>query len=164
MTKMFAALGVLFCMFTAACANSDRVQASDYMPVTRFDPSRDAAKDIADALEEAQRSGRRVLLDVGGDWCIWCHRLDEFFEENLAAAELLHENYVAVKVNYSPENENEEVLSRYPEITAYPHFFVLDSSGNVLCSQDTGELEEGDHHDREKMMKFLRRWAAKKPR
>ena len=164
MTKTFVALGLLFCLFTAECAKGDRVHSSDYMPVTRFDPSRDAAKDIADALEEAQRSGRRVLLDVGGEWCIWCHWLDEFFEENPDAAELLEENHVAVKVNFSPENENKEVLSRYPEIAAYPHFFVLDSSGKVLCSQGTGELEKGDHHDRKKMKKFLRRWASKRPR
>lgn len=111
--------------FTAACTDGDHVQASDYVPVTRFDPSRDAARDIADALEEAQRSGQRALLDVGGDGGIWCRRLDEFFDENPDAVQLLHENYVAAKVNYRPENENKEVLSQYPEIAAYRIFWGI---------------------------------------
>ena len=156
-----ALFGMLLCLLAFGCATDSSVRASDYVPVTKFDPSRDAAKDIADAVAEAKRSGRRVLLDVGGEWCIWCHKLDEFFEKNPDVAKLLHTNYVVVKVNFSPENKNEAVLSRYPEIAGYPHFFVLDETGKVLRSQNTGDLEEGDHHDREKVVAFLREWAPR---
>jgi hypothetical protein len=41
--------------------------------VPKFDPKRDAANDINDAVKEAKRTGRRVILDVGGEWCGWCH-------------------------------------------------------------------------------------------
>ena len=64
-----------------------------------------------------------------------------------------------MKVNYSKENKNEEVLSQYPRIAGYPHLFVLDSDGKLLHSQDTGELESGDHHDRDKVFNFLKEWA-----
>lgn len=121
MTKAFASLGIQFCMFTAKSLKGNRVHSSDYEPVTAYDPSRDAAKDMAYAPEEARRKGRRLLLDVGGSWCIWRHRLDEFFEENPDAAVLLHKNCVAVKENLIPENKNKEVLSRYPKIAAFPH-------------------------------------------
>ena len=47
-----------------------------------------------------------------------------------------------MKVNFSPENENKELLSKYPQIPGYPHIFVLDSGGNLLHSQFTGDLEE----------------------
>lgn len=161
MTKVSLTVVALVCLCTLGCGGNNTHKASDYEPVTKFDPARDAAKDIADAVAEANRSGRRVLLDVGGEWCIWCHKLDEFFATNPDAAELLQANYVAVKVNFSPENENQAVLSRYPEIPGYPHFFVLDESGTVLHSQGTGDLEEGDHHDRDKVMAFLRKWAPK---
>ena len=66
MTKTFASLGLQFCMFTAQSLKGNRVHSSDYEPVTGYDPSRDAAKDIADALEVTQRSGRMMLLDTGG--------------------------------------------------------------------------------------------------
>jgi thioredoxin-related protein len=125
----------------------------------KFDPDRDAAKDIQIALEKAQDSDKRVLLDVGGEWCIWCHRLDTLFATNPDLDEYLHDNFVVVKVNYSKENKNEKVLSRFPKIPGYPHLFVLDSDGTLLCSQDTGELESGKKHDRSKVYAFLRKWA-----
>ncbi len=124
-----------------------------------FDPSRDAAKDIADALQEAGRSGRRVMLDVGGEWCVWCHRLDTLIVRHDSLSSFLHRNYVVVKVNYSKENKNETVLAKYPKIPGYPHLFVLDSRGTLLRSQDTGELESGKGHDPGKVMAFLRAWA-----
>ena len=161
MTRVFLMVVALVCLLAFGCGGSNAVGTSDYVPVTKFDPSRDAAKDIADAVAEAKLSGRHVLLDVGGECCIWCHKLDEFFETNPDVAELLHSNYVAVKVNFSPENKNEAVLSRYPKIRGYPHFFVLDDAGAVLHSQSTGDLEKGDHHDRDKVMAFLREWAPK---
>lgn len=66
MTKTFVSLGLLFSMFTAESLKGKRVHSSDYEPVTGYDPSRDAAKDIAVALEVTRRSGRMMLLDTGG--------------------------------------------------------------------------------------------------
>jgi len=144
-----------------SCAQEKESSAVPYRPITKFDPSRDAAQDMRDAVAEAERSGRRVLLDVGGEWCVWCHKLDAFFRENEDLEVYLHKNYVVVKVNDSPENKNEKVLSQFPHIKGYPHLFVLDENGKLLHSQDTGELESGDHHDFEKILAFLRTWAPK---
>ena len=35
----------------------------------RFDPARDPAKDVAAAVAQARDEGKRVLVDVGGEWC-----------------------------------------------------------------------------------------------
>ncbi len=145
---------------TATTSQTSEEAGSMYVPVTRFDPSRNAARDIADAVREGQRSGRRVLMDVGGDWCIWCHRLDTLFSKHAELAAMLHENFVVVKVNYSKENKNEEMLSHFPEIPGYPHLFVLDQSGGLLHSQDTGELESGKGHDPEKVRAFIQAWGS----
>jgi len=126
----------------------------------KFDPKRDAAKDIADAIALAQKNKKRIILDVGGEWCVWCHRLDEFFIENKEAATILKEKYIVVKVNFSPENKNEAVLSKYPAIKGYPHLFVLDKDGKLLHSQDTGLLETGDRHDPAKVIPFLKKWMG----
>lgn len=127
--------------------------------VQKFDPSRDPAKDVAAAIKDAQRTRRRILLDVGGEWCKWCHYLDRFFEQNKDVADFLHEKFVVVKINFSKDNENTDFLSRYPEIPGYPHFFVLDSDGKFLHSQGTGELEAGQGHDHDKVLAFLKKWA-----
>ena len=131
-----------------------------YVPVTRFDPQRDAAKDIQDATVEAERTGKRILLDVGGDWCVWCRRLDSLFVSNKDLSEGLHKGFLVVKVNWSKENKNEAVLSRYPKIPGYPHLFVLDRNGKLLHSQETSELESGKGYDHARVMAFLKKWGS----
>jgi len=125
----------------------------------KFDPNRDAAKDIAEATALATKEHKRIILDVGGEWCIWCHKLDKFFEDNKDVSDFLHTKFIVVKLNYSKENKNEKVLANYPAIKGYPHLFVLENDGKLLHSQDTGELETGDHHDRDKVFNFLKKWA-----
>jgi thiol:disulfide interchange protein len=127
-----------------------------------FDPTRDPAQDLRQAVAEATGNGKRILLDVGGNWCKWCKMLDKFFETDTAAAQSLHGTFVVVKVNFSKENENTAFLSTYPKIPGYPHFFILDSDGTFLHSQDTGVLEKGQGYDAGKIMTFINKWTKQR--
>jgi thiol:disulfide interchange protein len=142
---------VLF--LAVACA----VSAAD-LPST-FDPARDAAKDVASATAMAKAEGKRVVVDVGGEWCVWCHILDRFIDANADVRALRDANYVWVKVNWSKENKNAALLSQWPAINGYPHLFVLDASGKLLHSQDTDVLESGRDYDKARFSDFLRKWA-----
>lgn len=160
--KRFLVLTLLLetsCVFAQA---QEATHPTAYLKTDKFDPSRDAAKDIQDGLREAQNSGRRVILDVGGEWCIWCRRLDTLFAAHPDLEQFRCAHFVTVKVNWSPENKNEKVLSQYPKVAGYPHLFVLESDGKLLKSQDTGELEKGKGHDPDKVMAFLKKWAPAK--
>ena len=126
--------------------------------VPKFDPTRDAAKDINEAVADAKRTNRRVILDVGGEWCGWCHALDRYFVEHEDLRALRDQHYVWLKVNYSPENTNAVVLGRYPGINGYPHLFVLDQAGSLVQSQDTSPLEEGPTYNYDRMKAFLLKW------
>jgi thioredoxin-related protein len=137
------------------------VTRGKYIPVSEYDPKRDASRDILDAVDEAQRSNRNVLLEVGGQWCSWCHTLDGFFAANPDLRQLRDQNFVTVKVNYSEENENKRVLARYPSISGYPHIFFLDARGKLLFSQDTGLLEKGPSYDLKKLTAALTKWGPK---
>ena len=127
-----------------------------------FDPARDPFADLETAKVEAKRGGKRVLLDVGGEWCSWCHILDDFIGGDAEIRSFRDANFVWVKVNFSPENENQAFLAQYPEIKGYPHLFVLDNDGKLLHSQFTGELEKGKGYDRKKFFEFLKAWAPAK--
>ena len=124
----------------------------------KFDPARDAAADVAAATAQAKAQGKRVLVDVGGEWCSWCHILDRFIVANADVRTLRDNGYVWVKVNWSPQNKNETLLSRWPKIKGYPHLFVLDGDGALVHSQDTGALEEGKDYDKAKVLAFLRQY------
>jgi thiol:disulfide interchange protein len=124
----------------------------------RFDPRRDAAADLAAALALAGAQRKRVMVDVGGEWCSWCHLLDGFIASDEDVRQLVAENYVWLKVNYSPDNKNEQLLSRWPKVKGYPHLFVLDATGALVHSQDTSVLEAGHGYDKAKVIAFLRQY------
>lgn len=146
---------MLACTFALLASGASAAQPTD-----KFDPSRDAAQDVARAVTVAKAHGKRVIVDVGGEWCSWCHVLDRFVTANDDVAGLIARNYVWVKVNYSKENRNEAFLSRWPRIQGYPHLFVLDANGALLHSQDTGVLESGKGYDKARVIAFLTRWAV----
>jgi thioredoxin-related protein len=126
----------------------------------KFEPARDAARDVATAVTLAKAQGKRVIVDVGGEWCSWCHILDRLIADNPDIGALIGEHYVWVKVNYSKANKNEAFLSRWPKIAGYPHLFVLDADGKLLHSQDTAALESGKSYDKPKVLAFLKRWGS----
>lgn len=163
MKRRILALPVIFLLVAGVTtAQTKETSKATRSQIEKFDSKRDAEKDLQSAIALAAKSNKRILLDVGGEWCSWCHRLDTLFLENKDLSNLLHDNFVVVKINYSKENKNEKLLSKYPEVKGYPHFFVLGEDGTFLHSQDTGELESGKHYDRDKVFKFLKRWAPKR--
>lgn len=125
----------------------------------KYDPTSNPEKDIENAIAEAGRTGKRILLEVGGEWCSWCHIMDRYFDQNPKLLEFREKKFVTVKINFSQENENKKLLSRYPAISGYPHIFVLDTNGKLLHSEETGQLESGKSYDLEKFFSFLKKWA-----
>jgi thiol:disulfide interchange protein len=145
---------------TANAPSQAEAQESNYIPVHRFDPKRDAAADIQEAIREAQRTGKRIILDVGGDWCPWCHVLDGFFEKHPEIVELRDKNFITVNVFYGSENKNENTLSKYPNLEGVPHFFVLEKDGTCLYSQSMAKLGHSGEPNREKWKDFLTKWSS----
>lgn len=131
-------------------------------PREKFDPKRDPKADLQAAVIKASASGKRIILDVGGEWCGWCVYMDKYFLENPELAKLRDNNFVWIKINMSPENENKEFLSVYPEPMGYPHLYVLDEQGKLLHSQHTNVLEAGKGYNLQAFTEFLKKWAPPK--
>jgi thioredoxin-related protein len=144
-----------------ASQQSGTASTSVYTTADRYDPRRDPEKDLAAAAAEAKNSNRYILMIVGGEWCSWCHIMDDFFHEHRDVAALRDKNYVVVKLNMSRENENRAFLARYPKIRGYPHIFVLDADGKLVQSQPTNELEDGRTYNVKRFKKFLEQFAPK---
>ena len=150
-------------LFFFICAfNISISQNKDTTKVQIYDPKANPQSDLSIAIKKAQKSNKKILLEVGGDWCPWCKKLNKLFNENKEIANLLNKYFIVLKVNYSKENKNQEFLSKYPKIEGYPHIFILNKNGELLHSQNTGDLESGDHHDPDKVIKFLKEWSKAK--
>lgn len=145
-------LGLLLAMVAGAQSPSDM----------KYDAKADPKADFQAALARASKEGKNVLMDVGGEWCGWCHRMDKFLTDNAELSALLAKNYVLVKVNFSEENKNEKFLAQYPAIEGYPHIFVFAPSGKLLISKSTGDLEEGKGYNLERFVEFLKQYAPQK--
>lgn len=132
---------------------------SNYIGRHIYDPGRDAALDIGQAISEARKTGKSILLEVGGDWCPWCHKLDEFFQNHSDVRELRDAHFIVVNVYYGSDKKNEKVLARYSKVLGIPHLFVLDKNGNLLRSQHAVELQTSGDYDPDKMKQFLTKWS-----
>lgn len=125
-----------------------------------YDPARDPAADLSLALRRARENDRRVLIVVGGDWCVWCDILDIYLARNPDVRAEFANSFVILKVNMSQDNENSAFLSRFPSSVGYPDFFILDARGRYLGQQDTADLEDGRSYNRDRMLAFARRWRS----
>lgn len=158
-----SALAVTMCLLFATSASAKHGKKADPPPPATpasYDASRDPAKDLQAAMAVATKTNRNILLEVGGDWCVYCHIMDQTFTKHPELQRVRDERYVTVKVNYSKDNPNQEFLSRYPRIPDYPHFFVLDSKGKLLLSQPTHKFEHGRTYKAGKIEDFLKNSTA----
>ena len=128
-----------------------------------YNPAADAAKDVTAAIAKARKEGKNVLIQVGGNWCVWCYRYDGFVKGDTALKRMTDENYVVYHLNYSPENKNLAYLKTlgFPQRFGFPVFVVLDEKGTRLHTQDSALLEKGKSYDPDKVKSFLQAWTPK---
>ncbi|HEY3756333.1 MAG TPA: thioredoxin family protein [Opitutaceae bacterium] len=128
-----------------------------------FDTQTDGKELIAAALKQAQSEHKRVLVDMGANWCIWCRRLDHTFETDPAVSAELKSHFVLVLIDVNHRHDphrNSEVIAQYhnPVRFGLPVLVVLDASGRQLTTEDSGNLEDGPGHSPQKIVAFLRQW------
>jgi thioredoxin-related protein len=126
--------------------------------VTTYDPDRDPFEDLDAAVRVAQVENKRIILVVGGNWCLPCIKVARFWAETESIRERLIRNFVVMRVNYGPLNRNDRFLSQFPEIVGFPHIFLLDSSGRTLLSP--GEEMGFVLFDEELFPAYLDSWTA----
>jgi uncharacterized protein YyaL (SSP411 family) len=87
----------------------------------------------ADAFARAAGEDKPILLDIGAVWCHWCHVMDRESYEDPGLAEVINQNFIAVKVD---RDERPDVDTRYQAAVAaisgqngWPLTAVLTSEG-----------------------------------
>ena len=124
-----------------------------------YDPKADPFRQLEEGVARAQAADKLVLLISGGDWCIWCHYLNAFVKSNADVERELYDTFVVVKVYVGDENKNEKFFANWPQAAGAPHFWVFSTDGNLLSSQPTLVLEDGDKsYDKQKFLDFIARW------
>lgn len=128
----------------------------------KYDPKRNPFIDGVAAIKLASETHRRVLIEIGGDWCKWCHVLDDFLDKNPDIKSRLHNTFVMLKVNVSDENGNNEFLKAFPKPLGYPHMYITEKNGDILWSKDTADFMINGKYSRHRFNDFFDRWQIKR--
>lgn len=136
-----------------------------------YDETINPMEQIDKAIVEARTADKPkyVICQVGGNWCPWCLRFADFMGKDADIMKVVNDNFVFAHVNYNPRKSAspeqaeaaKQLMSRLgnPGRFGFPVFVVLDADGNVLHTQDSGFLEEGQGYSKEKVLRFLTRWT-----
>lgn len=161
--KKWVLASVLF--FNVAYCTAQEVSVKTKTQLEKpYNPKDNAEVRLQELMQQAKKEHKRIILQAGGNWCIWCLRFNDFIKHTPTLQSIVNEYYLYYHLNYSKENKNEAIFKRYGNPGAkygYPVFLVLDQEGNLLHTQDSAVLEEGKGYSVEKVKAFLERWAIK---
>ena len=155
-------LVLVLSVFVATIASLEAQQAAQHdstYVVAEYDPERNPTADLELAVARASAEQKRILIVVGGDWCLDCLNLDWVIGKTPTVEAALRRGFLVLKVNVSRENWNKPFLAAYPDIEWVPQIFVLESDGSLLHSQDTRELQLGRSNGEQVFLRFLERWT-----
>jgi len=129
-----------------------------------YNDKENAEAKIKELVAQAKKENKNIILQAGGNWCIWCLRFNQYVQTTPELKEIVDQNYIYYHLNYSPENKNEKVFASYDnpgEKYGYPVFVVLDQNGKMIHTQDSAVLEEGKGYSLNKVKDFFTKWVPK---
>ena len=119
--------------------------------VPPYDEDADGHQQLSQAMDRAQKEGKRVFVIWGANWCSMCRHLQVEFEENEKIQALIQENYVEVKINIGTRDTHMELAREYGldfDNLGIPYLSILDADGSVAATLNGEgifeEIAEGD--------------------
>ena len=117
---------------------------------------------VDQAFERAKVSGKRVIVDMGGNWCSWCRGLagvmnlpevKPFIDQHFEVV------YVPTASKQGETDLNLETVHRFglTKVDKVPWLVIAEPDGTVVSS--SYEVTEKDNETPQAMVNWLARWA-----
>ena len=137
--------------------------AQDMKNFKLYNPEENAEQKITETIAKAKAEKKQVFIQIGGNWCVWCARFDDFVTTDNKIDSLINKDYITYHLNYSKENYNKTLLAKYgyPQRFGFPVFLILNDEGKLIHTQDSWFLEDGKSYNKEKVLSFLSNWNQK---
>lgn len=151
----------LFLVVVSTVFLSTTSLSQDLSKFKLYKPDEDAKVGLSEAVNLAEKEGKHVFVQIGGNWCIWCARFNDLATTNKSVDSVINKNYIVYHLNYSKENKNEKLLARYsyPQRFGFPVFLILNGKGELIHTQNSAYLEEGKGYDVKTVVSFLSDWS-----
>ncbi len=152
--------GIIFFLIIAFSVSGNKSYSQKR---TLYNINADPLQQFEKAIKEAEKTNKHVMLQIGGNWCPWCFRFHDFYENDAELDSLLKTNYVIINVNYDPKKKQELFTKLgFPHRFGFPVIVITDAAGNRLHTQNSWYLEDGkDSYNKEKFKSFLINWTVK---
>ena len=101
-----------------------------------------------DALEEARKKNRLVLLSLSAVWCHWCHVMDETTYSNEEIISYINEHFIPIRVDSDMRPDIDALYNQ----GGWPSTAILTPQGEVISG--------GNYIPAEELLARLKRAAA----
>ena len=134
-----------------------------------YNPDQNIRADLKNAIEQAKKENKQILIQFGGNWCPWCLRFHALVKGVPRVDSLMKENYIYLLLNVPREKEKRDITLfrdfNFPNRFGYPVFVILNQEGNLIHTQDSDAFEyqskEVKGYDTTKVIRFLSLWTTR---
>ena len=158
-------LGMLTAM-PALAATAPRVSATNLsdiaVPDRPFDENADANAAVAKAFARAKIEHKRVLIDLGGNWCADCRILAGVMELPEVRT-FLDAHYIVVAVDVGRFNRNLQIPARFgitERLRAVPSILIADPTGTLVDRGHIDAIEDARHMSPQALADWLAQWTS----
>ncbi len=124
-----------------------------------FDRNGDFESQLEQALGEARMTGKRILVEFGGDWCAWSGKMHRVLE-SLKFKALLQQKFIFLRCYAGEDGECAfPDYLEFPEFSSIPYFVLLNEHGEIIARQRSEPFEFFRWYKKYQIYSFLERWA-----
>lgn len=162
----FAALALCAVATQAGAVRAPRVSVAslDKLPQPLplpYDEKANADRQVAAAKARAAKEGKKLLLDLGGNWCPDCRVLAGVLHLPEVRA-FIDKHYVLVMVDVGRFDKNAQVVRPYgvTSLKGVPALLVVDPKTNKLLNRDhLFALADARHMTPQALADWLAQWV-----
>ena len=126
-----------------------------------YDVNANAQADVDAALARAKATGKRVIIDLGGNWCGDC-RVFAGILDVPAVKKFVDAHYEVVAVNVGRYDTNLDIPARFglEKPHAAPTTMIVSPQGKLLNAEDLVALKDARSMTPQAVLDWLAHWAA----
>jgi thiol:disulfide interchange protein len=160
-----ALLAALLLSAAAHAATAPRIGISSLseldVPDAPFAQDANADADVDAAFARARHDGKRVMIDLGGNWCADCRILSGLMERPELHA-FLEKHYELVTVDVGRFNKNLDIPARFgitTRLEGVPAIIVATPDGRIVNPGRISAIEDARHMTPQALADWLAQWT-----
>jgi hypothetical protein len=123
-----------------------------------FESSHDHQQLVDAALAESAKTGKKILIEYGGDWCKWSRRMEAVFSDRDIAA-FIAKHFVLLRCYVGPDGAVDASSIEAPPMSSVPYFSLVGSDKAIVANQATETFEFLWMYRKSAVRRFLAEWA-----